>query len=95
VEHDNLTDSGREDIVMPSGYGPKVQVADRAARVSSELEVHQPREIRYLHTISVDGHQFVSLKDISYFQLIHGMTFALTRLGLPRWPLRDLAHYRY
>jgi hypothetical protein len=56
---------------MSAGDGPEVEIADRAAGVTAELQVHQPLGVRYLHRVALDSDEFASGQDISYLQLAY------------------------
>src|SRR5215467_12767118 len=85
VEHDDLADSGGQDLVVPRGNAPHVQVADRAAGVAAELEVHQVLGIGQAHRLAVDGHQVVAADRVSHVELGHIGPFAVpaTRFRVP------------
>jgi len=60
---------------MSPGDGPEVQIADRAARVPAELQMHEPLGFGYLHRIAVYGHQFTAVQDLSHVHPGHDDPF--------------------
>jgi len=57
VEDGHLADAGRDDVVVVTGNGAKVEIADRASCVPAELQVDQALRVGDRHGFAADRDQ--------------------------------------
>jgi hypothetical protein len=72
MEDDDFTDPRRDYFRMAPSEGAKVQIADRAGRIATELKMNQTPSIGHLDVLATNSDQFVATHDVAGAQSRHG-----------------------
>ena len=80
VEHHDLADARRHDLVVPADHRAQVQVADGAAGETPELQVRQALAGRYANLLRTDRGQLARCDGVARAEATNGREGELCRV---------------